>query len=159
MATGHNSAMADADGKRYVCYHSRFNNGTEGHLPIVKQYGVSEEGWPCLLPYATRGETIPDVFAPEDVPGRYYVIRQGTAINDRIAEPFILYLRADGSVSGESVSGSWSLSDGTVCLRLALEEESWSGVICRMQDDAGTDVTVFSLAGANESVWGIKYDE
>ncbi len=158
MATGHNSAFVDTDSKRYIVYHTRFDNGTEGHLPMVKQFLPNEEGWPCMLPYATRKEDIPSAFAAEEVPGRYYVINQGTAINDEIARPFILYLREDGSVGGESVSGSWSLTDGSVYLHLTLGDASWSGIICRMQDDAGTDVTVFSLAGQNESVWGVKYD-
>ncbi len=159
MATGHNSAMVDTDGKRYICYHTRFDNGTEGHLPLVKQFAVSEDGWPCMLPYATRKETIPGSFSLSDVPGRYFVINQGTSINADIAAPFILYLREDGSVGGESVSGSWSLENQSVFLRLSLGDQSWSGIICPMQDDAGTDVTVFSLVGRNESVWGVKYHE
>ena len=159
MATGHNSAFVDEDGKKYIVYHTRFDNGTEGHLPMVKQFGLSEEGWPCMLPYSTRKEDLPSVFPREEIAGRYYVINQGTAINARIAEPFILYLREDGTVGGESVSGSWSLSDGSVFLHLTLDDASWSGIICRMLDDAGTDVTVFSLAGQNESVWGVRYDE
>ena len=159
MATGHNSAFVDADGKRYIVYHTRFNNGTEGHLPMVKQFGLNEEGWPCMLPYCTRKETIPASFDPAEVPGRYYVINQGTEINDEIAEPFILYLREDGTVGGESVSGSWSLTDGSAWLHLELDGVAWSGILCRMKDDAGTDVTVFSLAGQNESVWGVRYDE
>ncbi len=159
MATGHNSAFVDADGKRYIVYHTRFNNGTEGHLPMVKQFGLNEEGWPCMLPYCTRKEDIPDVFAPDDVPGRYYVINQGTAIDDEIAEPMIIYLRKDGTAGGESVSGSWSLTDGSAWLHLELDGVAWSGILCRMKDDAGTDVTVFSLAGQNESVWGVRYDE
>ncbi|MCR4876154.1 MAG: arabinan endo-1,5-alpha-L-arabinosidase, partial [Clostridiales bacterium] len=60
---------------------------------------------------------------------------------------------------GASVSGSWSMKENSVFLRLTLDGASWSGIVCRMQDDAGTDVTVFSLAGQNESVWGVKYDE
>ncbi|MCR5297075.1 MAG: glycoside hydrolase family 43 protein [Clostridiales bacterium] len=158
MATGHNSAMVDADGKRYICYHTRFNNGTEGHLPMVKQYGVNAEGWPCMLPYATRKETIPAAFDPAEVPGRWYVINQGTGINDRIAEPFILYLYADGTVTGEELSGTWSVEEGTGYLRISIGDTGYSGVLCRMQDDAGTDVIVFSAAGANESVWGVRYD-
>ena len=119
---------------------------------------MNEEGWPCLLPYATRGETIPDAFDPADVPGRYYVVCQGTAIDDVIAEPFILYLRADGSVSGESASGTWALTGGSVFLHLALDGTEYSGVVCRMRDDGNSEVTVFSAVGQNESVWGVKYD-
>ena len=159
MATGHNSAMIDADGRRYVCYHSRFNNGSEGHLPIVKQYGLNAEGWPCLLPYATRKETLPDSVDPASVPGRYYVINQGTEINDHIAEPFIVYLREDGTAGGKSVSGTWSVDSGTAFLRLSLDGREYSGILARMQDDGGTEVSVFSVVGNNESVWGVKYDE
>lgn len=157
MATGHNSAMIDKDGKRYICSHTRFNDGSEGHLPIVKQFGINEEGWPCMLPYATRRETIPESFDSASVPGRYYVINQGTAINDVIAEPFILYLRDDGSVSGENISGSWRLTDGSVWIHLLLDGREYSGIICRMQDDGASDVTVFSAVEQNESVWGVKY--
>ncbi len=159
MATGHNSALLDADGRRYVCYHTRFGNRQEYHEPMVKQYGLNQEGWPCLLPYSTRKEEIPDSFPADAVPGRYYVVNQGTQINDQVAKPFILYLREDGSVGGESVSGSWILEDSSVFLRLTLDDAEYSGILCRMQDDADTDVTVFSAIGQNESIWGVKYDE
>lgn len=159
MATGHNSAMIDADGRRYICYHTRFANGSEGHLPMVKQYGLNAEGWPCPLPYATRKEDLPDTVDPASVPGRYYVINQGTYISDKIAEPFILYLREDGTVGGKDLSGTWRVEDGTAFLRLSLGGTEYSGILARMQDDAGTEVSVFSAVGNNESVWGVKYDE
>ena len=158
MATGHNSALINEDGKRYIVCHTRFNDGTEVHRLLVRQYSINEEGWPCVLPYATRGESIPDSFVPSDVPGRYYVINQGTAISAAIAEPFILYLREDGTAAGDGISGTWKLSESSVYLHLALGDAVYSGIFCRMQDNAGTDVTVFSAVGQNESVWGIRYD-
>ncbi len=159
MATGHNSAFIDTDGKRYVVCHTRFDDGTESHVPLVRQYALNEEGWPCILPYATRQEDIPESFDPAAVAGRYYVINQGIAINARIANPFILYLREDGTVSGEDISGTWTLSDSSVCLHLDLGGTAYSGVICRMRDNGNTEVTVFSAVGKNESVWGVKYDQ
>ena len=157
MATGHNSALIDADGKRYVVCHTRFNNGTERHAPLVRQYGLNEEGWPCLLPYAAAGETIPAAMDPADVPGRYYVVNQGTFINDKVAEPFVLYLRPNGTVGGETVSGSWSLKEDSVFLRLTLNGASFSGILTPMKDEADADVLVFSAVGQNESVWGVRY--
>ena len=157
MATGHNSALIDGDGKRYVVCHTRFNNGTERHTPLVKQYGLNEEGWPCLLPYATRQETIPAAMDPAEVPGRYYVINQGTFINDKIAEPFVLYLRPDGAVAGEDVSGAWTLTPDSVFLHLTLDGRDYSGILTPMQDEAGADVLVFSAVGENESLWGVRY--
>ena len=59
MATGHNSSFIDEkDEKMYLVYHTRFNDGGEGHSPRVHQMIVNEDGWPCELPYQTQGETI-----------------------------------------------------------------------------------------------------
>ncbi len=160
MATGHNSALISGTGRRYLCFHTRYDDGTEVHQPIVKQYGLNAEGWPCLLPYATRGgEIAPDGLSPEALAGRWYVINQGTDISDEIAEPFILYLRPDGSAGGRDAEGAWAWEAGTVYLRLTLDGVEYSGIACRTQDDGGTPVTVFSVVGENESVWGVKYDE
>ena len=38
-------------------------------------------------------------------------------------------------------------------------DREFSGVFCAMKDNAGTDVFVFSAVGANESLWGVRYDE
>ncbi|MBQ6174986.1 MAG: glycoside hydrolase family 43 protein [Clostridia bacterium] len=160
MATGHNSALIDGDGRRYVCFHSRFNNGTESFQPIVKQYALNAEGWPCVLPFATRGETLEDAWTAEDVAGRWFVINQGTEINDVIAEPVIRYLRTDGSVgAAEGDAGTWALREGSHFVTLTLDGVTYSGVVCRMQDEGGTPVTVFSAVGENMSVWGVKYEE
>ena len=35
---------------------------------------------------------------------------------------------------------------------------SYNGVFCEMKDEAGTQVMTFSAVGANESVWGVKYE-
>ena len=158
MATGHNSAFTDTDGKTYLCYHTRFNDGTEGHQPMVKQYLVNREGWPCLLPYSTRKETVsPDGYDLKSVIGRYFVIDQGTGINDTVAEPFILYLHEDGTVTGAGISGSWQAESGTYFMTVRVGEQDFSGVFCSMQDDAGTDCMTFSAVGANRSLWGVSY--
>ena len=74
---------------------------------------VNEDGWPCELPYQTQGETISeDGYEKNDVVGRYYVINQGTDISDKIANPKILYLNKDGSVTGEKSKGTWTYNDG-----------------------------------------------
>ena len=152
--------MIDTDGKRYLCYHSRFAASGENHMPMVKQYGLNAEGWPCLLPYSTREEAFTDDWAQADISGRWFVINQGTAISDEIAEPVIHYLRDDGSVgAADGDAGTWAMAEGTHFLTLTLSGVTYSGVLCRMQDDGGNDVTVFSAVGANQSVWGVKYGE
>lgn len=158
MATGHNSAFIDDDGKKYIVNHTRFDNKTEDHEPRVHQFIVNEEGWPCMLPYATDGETVSESgYEMADVAGRYYVINQGTAIDAEIAQPFILYLDESGKVYGDGVEGSWEMKDGTCYMKVSYGDVSYSGVFCQMNDEAGTQVMTFSAVGNNESVWGVKY--
>ncbi len=158
MATGHNSALIDRDGRRYLVCHTRYDNGTEYHQPLVRQYALNAEGWPCVLPYATNGETV-EPLAAEDIPGRYYVVNQGMDISADIAKPFILYLRPDGTLGGETVSGTWAHGEGEIFLRLTLDGKAYSGVMAVMEDDAEEQVTVFSAVGENESLWGVKYED
>ena len=158
MATGHNSAFIDDDGKKYIVNHTRFDNKTEDHEPRVHQFIVNEEGWPCMLPYATDGETVSESgYSKADVTGRYYVINQGTAINAEIAQPFILYLDESGKVYGDGVEGSWEMKDNTCYMKVSYQGTDYSGVFCQMNDEAGTQVMTFSAVGNNESVWGVKY--
>ena len=158
MATGHNSAFIDDDGKKYIVNHTRFDNKTEEHEPRVHQFIVNEEGWPCMLPYATDGETVSESgYSMTDVAGRYYVINQGTAINAEIAQPFILYLDESGKVYGDGVEGSWEMKDNTCYMKVSYQGTDYSGVFCQMNDEAGTQVMTSSAVGNNESVWGVKY--
>lgn len=159
MATGHNSAFVDEDGKKYIVNHTRFDNKTEEHEPRVHQFIVNEEGWPCMLPYATDGETVSESgYDRSAVAGRYYVINQGTAIDAEIAQPFILYLDESGQVYGDGVEGSWEMKDNTCYMKASYGGADYSGVFCQMNDEAGTQVMTFSAVGNNESVWGVKYD-
>lgn len=158
MATGHNSAFVDEDGKRYVVYHTRFDDGTENHSPRVKQFFVNEEGWPCMLPYATGGETVSETgYSKDEVVGKYYVINQGTEIDAKKAEPVMFYLEKNGKVYGDGIQGTWEMTKDTYYMKITYNEVEYSGIFCAMQDEAGTDVMVFSAVGNNESVWGVKY--
>lgn len=160
MATGHNSAFVDEDGKKYIVYHTRFDNGQEYHEPRVHQYFLNQDGWPCMLPYATDGETIAESgYGISEVAGTYYVIDQGTSISARIAQPVKLVLMENGKVYGENLEGIWSMEQGTCYMTITYGEKEYNGVFCQMKDEAGTDVMTFSAAGADESVWGVKYFE
>ena len=160
MATGHNSAIIASDGKRYICYHTRFDDGMENHSPRVKQYFLNEEGWPCMLPYATDGETISESgYDKSQVIGTYYMINQGMEIDNVIAEPFMVELTKGGKVFGDGIEGTWSMKNGTCYMRLTYDEVEYSGLFCEMKDEAGTVVMTFSAVGDNESIWGVKYEQ
>lgn len=158
MATGHNSAFIDDDGKKYICHHTRFDQGSEYHEPRVKQFLVNEEGWPCMLPYATDGETVSKTgYGKEQVLGEYYLINQGLSVDARIAQPIKVILNEDGTVTGNKLEGTWKMTEGTCYMRLTYNEKEYSGVFCEMNDEAGTKVMTFSAVGNNQSVWGVKY--
>ena len=160
MATGHNSVIIASDGKRYICYHTRFDDGMENHSPRVKQYFLNEECWPCMLPYATDGETISESgYDKSQVIGTYYMINQGMEIDNAIAEPFMVELTKGGKVFGDGIEGTWSMKNGTCYMRLIYDEVEYSGVFCEMKDEAGTNVMTFSAVGNNESIWGVKYEQ
>lgn len=168
-ATGHNSAFISSDDKRYIVYHTRFENRGETHEPRVHQYLINEEGWPCMLPYATGGETASKSgYDKSSIVGEYYVVNQGNKIDKSIAEPEKWVFTEDGFVFGQGMDGTWEAKDGTyyVHIKTALPSEdgtvdaadSYSGVFCKMKDEAGTDVMTFSAVGNNESIWGVKYN-
>ena len=170
MATGHNSAFMASDEKKYIVYHTRFENSGEFHQPRVHQYLTNEEGWPCMLPYATGGETVSkEGYEKEKIVGEYYVINQGTEINAEIAEPEKWVFTEDGFIFGESMNGTWEVKDDSYYIHITtsipnedeevdVAKDSYSGVLCAMKDEAGTDVMTFSAVGSNESIWGVKYN-
>ncbi len=159
MATGHNSAFIDTDGREYIVYHTRFNDGGEGHSPRVHQMIMNEEGWPCELPYQTQGETVSESgYDTNQIVGRYYLINQGTDISNNIANPIIIYLNEDGTCDGSESSGTWTATEGTCFMNISIDGKEYSGVFCQMKDEAGTDVMTFSAVGENESIWAVKYE-
>ncbi|MCR5100268.1 MAG: glycoside hydrolase family 43 protein [Butyrivibrio sp.] len=158
-ATGHNSAFIDDDGKKYIAYHTRFDGKGEVFSDRVKQYFLNEEGWPCMLPYQTDGETISESgYSKKDVAGEYYFINQGTNIDNVIAEPEMIELTDRGNVySKDGQIGTWTTKNGTYYMTITMNDQTYSGVFCKQLDEAGTEVTVFTAVGQNESVWGVKY--
>ncbi|MCR5502510.1 MAG: glycoside hydrolase family 43 protein [Lachnospiraceae bacterium] len=158
MATGHNSALIDDDGKMYVVYHTRFNDSGEGHSPRVHQFFLNEDGWPCELPYQTCGENISETgYDRSELTGRYFVTSQGTDISSDIANPVILYLKDDGTISGRKAAGEWSVRDGPPRMTVTIDGTEYKGIFCPMKDEAGTDVMTFSAVGSNTTVWGVSY--
>ncbi len=158
MATGHNSAFIDKDGKRYIVNHTRFDNDSEYHEPRVHQYFLNEEGWPCMLPYATGGETISESgYGMDKVAGEYYVINQGMKVDKEIAEPFKLMLTEKGNVFGKGITGTWEMKKDSCYVHITYKEKEYSGVFCEMKDEADTPVMTFTAVGSNESIWGVKY--
>lgn len=130
LAQGHNSAIVDHKGRALIVYHTRFNNGTEGHEVRVHQLFVNQDGWLVAVPYEFSGETYTDndiatqqLYDATKVAGDYQIIahpyRQNTAAM-AYEKPVTIHLNADGSISGE-YTGKWELVSGTSYINLTLK--------------------------------------
>ena len=130
LAQGHNSAIVDHKGRALIVYHTRFNNGTEGHEVRVHQLFVNQDGWLVAAPYEFSGETYTDndiatqqLYEATEVEGDYQIIahpyRQNTAAM-AYEKPVTIHLNADGSISGE-YTGKWELVSGTSYINLTLK--------------------------------------
>ena len=160
MAPGGQTAFTDEDGKMYVVYHQRFKNGTEGHEPRVHQLFANADGWLVAAPFATSGETLYDKgYSTEAVTGTYYLVNHGTDISKKVHACEKITLTADGKITGDE-TGTYEITDGSPYVTINIGTVKYSGVMIRMDDEAGNDTMCFSAAGNNnETVWGVHYYE
>lgn len=159
-AQGHNSAMVDSDGKSFLVYHTRFNDGTEGHQVRVHQLFRAKNGFMTAAPFQYHGETLGTVSYPtEEVAGYYGILYHGTGTNyaslECVEEKEIL-LKADGTVSG-AYAGTWSQAADGPYLTLTLNNVAFQGVLVKQKLE-GLDYTslCFTAAGSDMSVWGYR---
>ena len=133
VAQGHNSVFVDDKGRTLLVYHTRFNDGTEGHQVRVRQLFLNSDGWLVAAPYEFDGETVTDndiattqLFTASDVAGYYQLIahpyRQNTANLD-VERPVDIRLGTDGSVTG-AYTGTWAIESGTSYITLTLNGEA-----------------------------------
>lgn len=162
VAQGHNSAFVDDDGKAYMVFHTRTDNGSEGHYVKVHQLFVTKEGWLVAAPYQTTGETLKqNGFSAKDVAGEYEVILHEPEIDYKALEtkrPQNITLSEDGKISG-ALEGSWQLEPGTPYITLRIDGEEYSGVTLSMQVEYTTiETMVFTAVGLSDQVtlWGSK---
>lgn len=162
-AAGHNSALIDDDGSRYLFFHQRFDepeNQTERHELRVRQQFLNEDNWPVTAVYEYRGEQIGH-YENTEVIGDYEVINHGTTSDGEMLESKLITLNADGTVTGE-MTGTWSKTTATgvdydyVTIKTA-DNVTYKGVFFEQQDetDAKNTVMTFTAIGNNnESLWG-----
>ncbi len=130
LAQGHNSAIVDHQGRALLVYHTRFNNGTEGHQVRVHQMFVNEDGWLVVAPFEFSGETVStddiavkQLYTADQVAGDYQVFthpyNQDTE-NKAYEIPSTIHLNSDGTVTG-NFTGTWELVNGTSYIHITLK--------------------------------------
>jgi len=167
-AQGHNSIIAAEDGRTYLVYHTKFNNGTIGHQVRVHQVFQNKNGWLVAAPFEYNGEetTDADVAAQElvpaeDIPGTYQILVHKYKMDYENMEevtPVTITLTADGKVSG-AYTGTWTRDEGTSYLAIKLGSITYNGVIVNEQmDSRSIGIVAFSaMANNGVNVWGYKY--
>ena len=167
-AQGHNSIIAANDGRTYLVYHTKFNNGTIGHQVRTHQVFLNKNGWLVAAPFEYNGETITDddvatkeLVPAEEIPGTYQILIHKYKMNHANMEevtPVSITLNADGSVSG-AYTGTWSRTEGTSYLAIKLGGVTYNGVIVYEQMDQKSiqAITFSGMANSGVNVWGYKY--
>ncbi len=167
LAQGHNSVIAAEDGRTYLVYHTRFDDGSEGHLVRVHQMFQTKNGWLVASPFEYNGEEITDediasreLFSDSEIAGTYNILIHKYGIdyaNREVVRPVSITLSADKKISG-AYSGSWSHDAGTGYIKLTMGGVTYNGVLFEQQMDGQSIKTIsFSgLASSGVNVWGYR---
>lgn len=158
MAPGGQSAFEE-DGKFYLTYHQRFDDGAEYHEPRVHRMFTNKDGWFVMSPFAENGEELKeDGYETEELTGTFYLVNHGTDISSKIQEAEAYTFSEDGNIKGEEQSGTFEVEKGTCYVTITLEENTYQGIIVEMEDEAGNNTLCISASGdSNETIWGVHY--
>lgn len=159
---GHNSALIDTDGMRYLVYHTRFNNGTEGHEVRVHQQFMNADKWPVTAVYEYLGSSISSTgYSVSDMAGTYEFVNMGLDASTSgvgMLTTQSVTLNSNGTITG-NVTGTWSYTSGSYYCTMVIGGVTYKGVFFKQRNELSshTEVMTFSLIGSNNmSIWGSK---
>ncbi|MBQ8959893.1 MAG: RICIN domain-containing protein [Ruminococcus sp.] len=157
MACGHNSVLRDDDGRWYLFYHARFDDGSEYHEVRVHEMFFNEDGWPVVTPFEFGGDHISEGgYEETDIVGDYEFIDHGNSTDGNIINYQSIKLNADHTVSG-AVTGTWEEDPGSAAAVLTIGGQRYSGYFIAAENEKGTKVMSFTAVGSNNrTVWGAK---
>ena len=166
-AQGHNSIIAAKDGRTYLVYHTKFNDGTYGHQVRVHQVFQNQQGWLVAAPFEYNGEQLTDADMAQptpldtaDIVGTYDLLIHKYAMDHANMEevtPVQIKLSADGRVTGKA-TGTWSIVDGTSYFNIVLGGVAYRGVLFEevMDQHSLHAVSFTACATSGVNVWGYK---
>lgn len=163
MSPGHNSALVDDDGRMYLVYHTRFDNGTEGHQPRIHQLFLTEDGWLTASvfqfnQFLKNEEKISETgYSVDEIVGTYYFMNHALDTSAIIKSLKEITLNENGTITGD-LMGTWVQKDNTAYATIIIEGTEYKGVFFKQLDEAFQEVMTFTLVGENNmSIWGVKY--
>lgn len=176
LAQGHNSAFVDDDGCAYVVYHTRFNNGTEGHQVRVHPLYLNKEGWLLAAPFEHEGESFSieridtsEICSAVDIVGTWQLMFHPYKMdheNKAFSTPSAtVYLDLDGNVTGDYM-GKWKQTPGTSYVTLSLRKRGSTGTttysgVAVPQTVSGSNMKAVCFTGVSTNgvaLWGCNAD-
>ena len=165
MAPGHNSAFIDDDGRKFIIYHTRFDDGSEYHEPRVHQLFTNEDGWLVTAPFAisdteeAKEEINPEGYSMDEMCGTYQLVSMGLDISNIVNKTKEVQFKKDGTIEGD-IKGTWEYKEGTCYATLKVGTTEYKGVFVRQISEAGQPVICFTgVSEANVSMWAVRYLE
>ena len=157
MACGHNSVLRDDDGRWYLFYHARFDDGFEFHEVRTHSMYFNDEGWSVIAPYEYSGDVMAKFgYEPSDIAGDYEFINHGNSTDANIINYSKISLSEDGNISG-AVTGTWSQADDSSAAVITIGNQKYSGYFLATQDENGKKVMSFTAVGNNnQTIWGAQ---
>ena len=164
-ALGHNSVIKDKDGRYFVVYHARRQEGltgnsvTLGHNLYVSQLYFNEDGWPVMSPNAYVGEKSGTVTEAQVAADYEIVIHSANNSQDFIASEDYT-LKADGKISkGSAEVGTWELKQ-SYYVTLTINDVIYKGVVVPgfdMYTKTGAKgiLTITAVSNAGVPLWAL----
>jgi beta-xylosidase len=162
VAQGHNSAIVSPDGKAFLVYHTRTNNGTEVHSVRVHQLFTTENHYLVAAPFEYNGETVSQTgYSSSEVVGSYEVILQKQSIdytNLEYCAGSEMTLNSDGTITG-AYTGTWTMVNGKPYCNLVIGGVAYEGLFVEQtMEETNINTMCFTAVGTNDvCIWGAKY--
>lgn len=161
-AQGHNSAMVDDDGKKYVIYHTRFvNSGTYENR--VHQLFVAKNGGLVTAPFEYCGETLAETaYDTTRICGDYQILTHGDvnySVKECVTEKTIS-LNEDGTITGE-YRGTWEQGTDGPSITLRCGDVTYEGVFVEQNiENTSWKAMCLTVVGDNDiSIWGYRIED
>lgn len=161
-AQGHNSAFVDDDGKSYVVYHNKTDDGTAGHEMRVHQLFVAENGGLVTAPFEYCGETLSSsAYNDTNVTGEYGILYMDPSYsngNVNCVQEQTIELKTDKTVSWGNKTGTWSQDTGKPAVSIIVDGITYQGVFVEQNiEETAYKTMCFTVVGNDGvAIWGYK---
>ncbi|MBQ6815250.1 MAG: glycoside hydrolase family 43 protein [Lachnospiraceae bacterium] len=162
LAQGHNSVYVDDNGKMFLIYHEKTDNGTDYNRVQVHQMFETTGGAMVVAPFEyTHTDETDVVYSDKQVIGSYDVILHKTTDywNLKCNTPKNITLNEDYTITG-AYKGTWKMVKDTSNVVLTIDGVEYHGRFLKQTiEDTNVETmcfTTISQKWATDAMWGMK---